>query len=74
MKKEIINELKELAIDILIMSGMFYWLKIFWDNLELTFDGGIQVSISDSIIAVILVWLVWSRVKDWIQIKSEVEQ
>lgn len=56
------------------MTGMFYWLKVLWDELECLFDGGIQESISDSIIAVILIYILWQKIITWIEIKSEVEQ
>ncbi|NOW31511.1 hypothetical protein [Clostridium beijerinckii] len=61
-------------IHVFIMTGMFYWLKALWDKLECLFDGGIQESVSDSIIALILIYILWQKIINWIEIKGEVEQ
>lgn len=70
MKKDLIKYLKLYVIHVLIMTGMFYWLKIIWDKLECLFDGGVQESISDSIIAVILIYVLWKEIIKWIDVKS----
>ncbi|WP_251861068.1 hypothetical protein [Clostridium sp. Marseille-Q2269] len=62
--------LKIYITDVLIMDGLFLILKSMWDQLEIIFDGGIQESISDSIIAVILVVLLWRNIRKWIFIKD----
>ena len=73
--KELSNVLKRYIVDVLIMSGLFILLKELWDALEIKFDGGIQVSVSDTIIAAILVLILWKQIRKWIVIKeSEVEQ
>lgn len=65
-----IKEFKRYIVDVLIMSGLFAILKVLWDELEVLFDGGVQVSISDSVIAVILVFLLWIDIRKWIIIKK----
>ncbi|AIY81781.1 hypothetical protein FDC50_06905 [Clostridium botulinum] len=66
---------KQYIIDMLVMSGLFMWLKTIWDALEITFDNGVQESISDSVIAGILIFIVWIQIRKWVVIKeSEVEQ
>ncbi|WP_238899346.1 hypothetical protein [Clostridium sp. YIM B02500] len=65
-----IKEFKRYIVDVLIMSGLFAILKVLWDELEILFDGGVQVSISDSVIAVILVLLLWIDIRKWIIIKK----
>ena len=50
------------------------WLKIIWDALEIAFDSGVKESISDSVIAAILIFIVWIQIRKWFVIKeSEVE-
>lgn len=66
---------KQYIVDMLVMSGLFMWLKIIWDALEITFDNGVKESISDSVIAAILIFIVWIQIRKWFVIKeSEVEQ
>ncbi|NOW85553.1 hypothetical protein B0H39_003434 [Clostridium beijerinckii] len=69
-----IKSFKRYIVDVTIMSGLFALLKLFWDELEILFDGGIQESISDSIIAIVLVYILWQKIIKWIEIKSEVDQ
>ena len=38
--------------------------------LEIVFDGGVQESISDSLISIIFVTMVWWQIKNWIIIKE----
>lgn len=74
LNKEIKKIIKKGIVDTLIASGITVILKLFWDELEILFDGGVQVSISDTVIAVILINILWQHVRKWIEIKSEVEQ
>lgn len=67
--KEIIEPTKQFVIDILLVTGLLYLLKAFWDELEILFDGGIQESISDTVIAVIIIWFLWYKIRQWITIK-----
>ena len=71
-----INEsAKESVINILLMSGIAMWIKISWDALEEIFDNGVQESISDTVIAAMLMLIIWNKVRKWFTIKeSEVEQ
>lgn len=68
-----IKSFKRYIVDVTIMSGLFALLKLFWDELEILFDGGIQESISDSIIAIILVYILWQKIIKWIEVKNEVD-
>lgn len=66
---------KQYIIDTAVISGLVMWLKIIWDVLEIAFDGGIQESISDSVIAVIFILIIWMQVRKWFVIReSEAEQ
>ena len=38
--------------------------------LEIVFDGGVQKSISDSLISIIFVTIIWWQIKNWIVIKE----
>jgi hypothetical protein len=67
--KELIVPTKQFVMDILIVLGLTYLLKSFWDELEILFDGGIQESISDTVIAIIIIWFVWYKIRQWIIIK-----
>jgi hypothetical protein len=69
MNKDNINYLKEYIIDLSIWAGLFELLNLLWQRLEIWFDGGIQPSISDSVIGVILVTIIWLKIKEWIEIK-----
>lgn len=69
MNKNNINYLKEYVIDLCIWSGLFELLNLLWQELEILFDGGIQPSISDSVIGIILVTLLWLKIKKWIEMK-----
>jgi hypothetical protein len=62
---------KCVIVDILIFSGITELLKIFWDELEILFDGGIQESISDTVIATILITLLWLRIRKWLYMRKE---
>ncbi|ACQ55149.1 hypothetical protein CF055_10590 [Clostridium botulinum] len=63
--------LKRYITDVLIINGLCLILKLLWDYLEIIFDGGIQESISDSIIAFILVTLLWWNIRKWVNIKDK---
>jgi hypothetical protein len=67
--KEMIIPTKQFIADVLILTGLTYLLKAFWDELEILFDGGIQESISDTVIAIIIIWFVWYKIRQWIVIK-----
>lgn len=67
--------IKENVINVLLMSGIAMWIKISWDALEEMFDNGVQESISDTVIAAMLMVMIWNKVRKWFVIKeSEVEQ
>ena len=67
--------IKENVINVLLMSGIAMWIKISWDALEEIFDNGVQESISDTVIAAMLMVMIWNKVRKWFVIKeSEVEQ
>lgn len=61
---------KRWITDMIIFTGLLTILKGLWDLLEKIFDGGVQVSISDSIIATILVTLLWLEVRKWISVRE----
>lgn len=70
--KALIINIKQYVINALIISGLLMWLKILWDALEIVFDGGIQESISDTVIASILILIIWNKIRKWFFInKSE---
>ena len=64
------EKIKIFIVDILIWSGIFTPLSILWMVLEDVFDGGVQESISDSLISIIFVTAVWWKIKNWIVIKE----
>lgn len=64
------KNIKQWIIDVLIWTGIFSWILSVWQLLEETFDGGIQQSISDSIIAAILVTLIWIQIRKLITVKE----
>ena len=67
--------MKKIIVDTIIWFGIFTLLSSLWMVLEIVFDGGVQESISDSLISIIFVTAVWWQIKKWIVIKeSEVEQ
>ena len=69
------EKIKIFIVDILIWFGIFTPLSILWMVLEDAFDGGVQESISDSLISIIIVTMFWWKIRNWIVIKeSEVEQ
>ena len=62
-------------VDILIWFGIFTPFRSLWMVLEYAFDGGVQESISDSLISIIIVTMFWWKIRNWIVIKDdEVEQ
>ena len=63
------------VVDVIIWFGIFTLLSSLWMLLEIVFDGGVQESISDSLISIIFVTIFWWQIKNWIVIKeSDVEQ
>ena len=50
--------------------GIFTLLSSLWMVLEIVLDGGVQESISDSLISIIFVTAVWWQIKKWIVIKE----
>lgn len=64
------KNIKQWIIDVLMWTGIFSWILSVWQLLEETFDGGIQQSISDSIIAAILVTLIWIQIRKLITVKE----
>ena len=63
--------IKRYITDVIILTGLYTFLKELWDSLEWIFDGGIQVSISDSIIATILTLLLGIEIRKWISIRAD---
>ncbi|BFN03889.1 hypothetical protein [Clostridium tetani] len=63
--------LKRYITDVLIINGLCLILKSSWDYLEIMFDGGIQESISDTVIAFILITLLWRNIRKWISIRDK---
>ncbi|RXM79599.1 hypothetical protein DP144_01980 [Clostridium tetani] len=63
--------LKRYITDVLIINGLCLILKLSWDCLEIMFDGGIQESISDTVIAFILITLLWRNIRKWISIRDK---
>ena len=61
---------KIFILDILIWFGIFTLLSSLWMVLEIVFDGGVQESISDSLISIIFVTIIWWQIKNWIVIKE----
>ena len=69
------EKIKIFIVDAIIWFGIFTPLRDLWMVLEDVFDGGVQESISDSLISIIFVTAVWWKIKNWIVIKDdEVEQ
>ena len=69
------EKIKIFIVDILIWFGIFTPFRSLWMVLEDAFDGGVQESISDSLISIIFVTIIWWQIRNWIVIKeSEVEQ
>ena len=65
---EHIKDMKKTVIDVVLCAGLTSFLKLFWDGLELLFDGGIQESISDTVIAIILITILWRHIRKWIMV------
>ena len=69
------EKIKIFIVDAIIWFGLFTPLRSLWMVLEYAFDGGVQESISDSLISIIIVTMFWWKIRNWIVIKeSEVEQ
>ena len=69
------KKIKIFIVDAIIWFGIFTLLSSLWMLLEIVFDGGVQESISDSLISIIFVTIFWWQIKNWIVIKeSDVEQ
>ena len=69
------KKIKIFIVDAIIWFGIFTLLSSLWMELEIVFDGGVQESISDSLISIIFVTIFWWQIKNWIVIKeSDVEQ
>ena len=69
------EKIKTFIVDMLMWFGIFTLLSSLWMVLEIAFDGGVQESISDSLISIIIVTMFWWKIRNWIVIKeSEVEQ
>ena len=64
------EKIKTFIVDMLMWFGIFTPLSILWMALEYAFDGGVQESISDSLISIIFVTMVWWQIKKWIVIKE----
>ena len=58
--------MKKIIVDIIIWFGIFTLLSSLWMVLEIVFDGGVQESISDSLISIIFVTMVWWQIRNWI--------
>ena len=69
------KKIKIFIVDAIIWFGIFTLLSSLWMLIEIVFDGGVQESISDSLISIIFVTIFWWQIKNWIVIKeSDVEQ
>lgn len=66
-----IKDLRMFVIDVLTILGLETLIKIIWDSLEIAYDGGIQVSISDSVIGFVLAGVLWWNIRKWISIKDK---
>ena len=64
------EKIKIFIVDAIIWFGIFALLSGLWMALEYVFDGGVQESISDSLISIIFVTAVWWQIKKWIVIKE----
>ena len=64
------NNIKQYIIDVLIINGITLILKMFWDGLEIVLDGGIQESCSDTVIAFILVLILWKEIRKWVTVRT----
>ena len=64
------KKIKIFIVDAIIWFGIFTLLSSLWMVLEIVFDGGVQESISDSLISIIFVTMVWWQIKNWIIIKE----
>ena len=64
------KKIKIFIVDAIIWFGIFTLLSSLWMLLEIVFDGGVQESISDSLISIIFVTMVWWQIKNWIIIKE----
>ena len=58
--------MKKIIVDTIIWFGIFTLLSSLWMVLEIVFDGGVKESISDSLISIIFVTMVWWQIKNWI--------
>lgn len=58
--------MKKIIVDTIIWFGIFTLLSSLWMVLEIVFDGGVQESISDSLISIIFVTMVWWQIRNWI--------
>ena len=65
------EKIKIFIVDILIWSGIFTPFRSLWMVLEYAFDGGVQESISDSLISIIIVTMFWWKIRNWIVIKDD---
>ena len=69
------KKIKIFIVDAIIWFGIFTLLNSLWMVLEIVFDGGVQESISDSLISIIIVTMFWWKIRNWIVVKDdEVEQ
>ena len=64
------KKIKIFIVDAIIWFGIFTLLSSLWMLLEIVFDSGVQESISDSLISIIFVTMVWWQIKNWIIIKE----
>ena len=64
------EKIKIFIVDAIIWFGIFTLLSSLWMLLEIVFDGGVQESISDSLISISFVTAVWWQIKNWIVIKE----
>ena len=58
--------MKKIIVDTIIWFGIFTLLSSLWMVLEIVFDGGVQESISDSLISIIFVTIFWWQIRNWI--------
>ena len=60
------EKIKIFIVDMLMWFGIFTLFSSLWMVLEIVLDGGVQESISDSLISIIFVTMVWWQIRNWI--------
>ena len=63
------EKIKIFMVYILIWYGIFTLLSGLWMVLEIVFDGGVQESVSDSLMSIIFVTIIFWQIRNWIVIE-----